>query len=111
MSPRPSTREIMMQDSPPCLDHGERLTQLEMRQDTMETTLEKHDTRLSAGDSGFAELRKDFALLNQAVNTLAGNVLQFTNAAWWVVKTIVGSVLVLGVAGIVFLVEHADKIK
>lgn len=52
----------------------------------LETRVDSHDLRLSAGDVGFAEVRKDLHSLAEKVGAL-------TNAAYWLIGVVIFGVL------------------
>jgi len=53
---------------------GHRVEALERRVDDHSDKIEKHEQRLSLGDVGFAEVRKDIHAMTAAINQLASRV-------------------------------------
>jgi hypothetical protein len=53
---------------------GHRVDALERRVETHSEKIERHDQRLSLGDVGFAEVRKDIHAMTAAIGNLANRV-------------------------------------
>ena len=68
----------------------------------LETRADAHDDRLSAGDVGFAEVRKDIHNLTEKVGAL-------TSAAYWLVGVILLGVLSSVGGALIWAFGHMGK--
>lgn len=101
--------------NPVGLDHGQRISALEKQGDNHADKIDRHNQRLSLGDVGFAEVRKDIHVMTEAIKNLASRVeiAIFVNQVNWMQeagKSVVFWLVPLIGGGLLWSIVHSGAV-